>query len=122
MREFSAGKSVDEIIDAGAEVVRFIQSRGLEVRFSSEESFRSEPRDLLRVYQAIDRLHPQRVGLADTVGIATPNQVFEMVSMVRKAVDCDIEFPAHNDTGCAIANAFAALEAGATHSATTVLP
>src|SRR5256884_5023607 len=111
MRAFSHGKTVDEIIESGTEVVRYIQSQGLEVRFSSEDSFRSEPRDLLRVYQAIDRLHPQRVGLADTVGIATPNQVFEMVSMVRKAVDCDIEFHAHNDTGCAIANAFAALEA-----------
>src|SRR6266849_9210400 len=86
MREFSHGKTVDQIIEAGTEVVRYIQSQGLEVRFSSEDSFRSEPRDLLRVYQAIDRLHPQRVGLADTVGIATPNQVFELVSMVRKAV------------------------------------
>src|SRR5207247_3477027 len=121
MRAFSHGKTVDEIIESGTEVVRYIQSQGLEVRFSSEDSFRSEPRDLLRVYQAIDRLHPQRVGLADTVGIATPNQVFEMVSMVRKAVDCDIEFHAHNDTGCAVANALAALEAGATHSDTTVL-
>jgi homocitrate synthase len=121
MREFSHGKTVDQIIEAGTEVVQYIQSQGLEVRFSSEDSFRSEPRDLLRVYQAIDQLHPQRVGLADTVGIATPNQVFEMVSMVRKAVDCDIEFHAHNDTGCAIANAFAALEAGATHIDTTVL-
>ena len=121
MRRFSHGRSVDEIIEAGSEVVRFIQRAGLEVRFSSEDSFRSEPRDLLRVYQAIDRLHPQRVGLADTVGIATPGQVFELVSMVRKAVDCDIEFHAHNDTGCAIANAFAALEAGATHVDTTVL-
>jgi len=121
MRTFSHGKTVDEIIQTGTEVVRFIQAQGLEVRFSSEDSFRSEPRDLLRVYQAIDRLHPQRVGLADTVGIATPSQVFELVSMVRKAVDCDIEFHAHNDTGCAIANAFAALEAGATHIDTTVL-
>src|SRR6267143_709151 len=73
-------------IDTGAEVVRYIPAQGLEVRFSSEDSFRSEPRDLLRVYQAIDRLHPQRVGLADTVGIATPNQVFELVSMVRKGI------------------------------------
>src|SRR3989442_12031028 len=121
MRAFSHGKTVDEIIESGTEVVRYIQSQGLEVRFSSEDSFRSEPRDLLRVYQAIDRLHPQRVGLADTVGIATPNQVFELVSMVRKAVDCDIEFHAHNDTGCAIANAFAALEAGAPHIHTTLL-
>ena len=121
LRAFSHGKSVEQIIEAGTEVVRFIQSQGLEVRFSSEDSFRSDPRDLLRVYQAIDRLHPQRVGLADTVGIATPNQVFEIVSMVRKTVDCDIEFHAHNDAGCAIANAFAALEAGATHIDTTVL-
>ena len=121
MRTFSHGKTVDQIIESGTEVVQYIQAQGLEVRFSSEDSFRSEPRDLLRVYQAIDRLHPQRVGLADTVGVATPNQVFELVSMVRKAVDCDIEFHAHNDTGCAIANAFAALEAGATHIDTTVL-
>jgi HMGL-like len=62
MRTFSHGKTVDEIIETGTEVVRYVQSQGLEVRFSSEDSFRSEPRDLLRVYQAIDRLHPQRVG------------------------------------------------------------
>src|SRR5207248_4994613 len=96
MRTFSHGKTVDQIIEAGTEVVQYIQSQGLEVRFSSEDSFRSEPRDLLRVYQAIDRLHPQRVGLADTVGIATPNQVFEMVSMVREAVDGDIEVHAQH--------------------------
>jgi homocitrate synthase len=121
MRAFSHGKSVDEIIQIGTDVVRFIQAQGLEVRFSSEDSFRSDPEDLLRVYRAIDRLHPQRVGLADTVGIATPNQVFDLVSLVRRNVDCDIEFHAHNDAGCAIANAFAALEAGATHIDTTVL-
>jgi len=121
MRTFSHGKTVDEIIEIGTEVVRFIQEHGLEVRFSSEDSFRSDPDDLLRVYRAIDRLHPQRVGLADTVGIATPRQVQQVVSMVRRNVECDIEFHAHNDTGCAIANAFAALEAGASHIDTTVL-
>src|SRR5260370_39836555 len=50
MREFSHGKSVDQIIEAGTDVVQYIQSQGLEVRFSSQHSFRSEPRDLLRVY------------------------------------------------------------------------
>ena len=33
----------------------------------------------------------------------------------------DIEFHGHNDTGCAIANSFSALEAGATHIDTSVL-
>jgi len=34
---------------------------------------------------------------------------------------CDIETHFHNDTGCAIANAYCALEAGATHVDTSVL-
>jgi pyruvate/oxaloacetate carboxyltransferase len=34
---------------------------------------------------------------------------------LRGVVKCDIECHFHNDTGCAIANALMALEAGATH-------
>lgn len=40
---------------------------------------------------------------------------------MRGVVHCDIETHFHNDTGCAIANAFVALEAGATHVDTSVL-
>ena len=36
-------------------------------------------------------------------------------------VSCDIEFHGHNDTGCAIANSYCALAAGATHVDTSVL-
>jgi pyruvate carboxylase len=36
-------------------------------------------------------------------------------------VSCDIECHFHNDTGCAIANAYVALEAGATHIDTSIL-
>jgi homocitrate synthase len=121
LRPVSHGYSIDEIIEIGSAVVGEIQAAGLEARFSSEDSFRSDPDDLVRIYRAIDRAGPQRVGLADTVGVATPRQVYELVSLVRRNVECDIEFHAHNDTGCAVANALAALEAGATHIDTTVL-
>ncbi len=47
--------------------------------------------------------------------------VFEIVSAVREAVRADIEFHGHDDSGCAIANAYAALRAGATHIDTTIL-
>ena len=40
---------------------------------------------------------------------------------LRGVVSCDIETHFHNDTGCAIANAYCALEAGATHVDTSVL-
>ena len=50
-----------------------------------------------------------------------PRQVYDLVRTLRGVVKCDIETHFHNDTGCAIANAFCALEAGATHVDTSVI-
>jgi homocitrate synthase len=91
------------------------------VRFSSEDSFRSDLVDLLTVYRAVDQIGVNRVGIADTVGVANPRQVYDLVKTLRGVVRCDIEFHGHNDTGCAVANAYCALEAGATHVDTSVL-
>jgi homocitrate synthase len=105
----------------GREVVSFIRDSGLEVRFSTEDSFRSDIEDILEAYAAVDDVGVNRVGIADTVGVATPLQVRDVVSRVKSVVSCDIEFHGHNDSGCAIANAFCALEAGATHVDTSIL-
>ncbi len=121
LRQFSHGKSMEEIIVMAREVVSYIKGQGLEVRFSTEDSFRSNLNDILMAYEAVDQLGVTRVGVADTVGVATPSQVREVVSAIKSRVSCDIEFHGHNDSGCAIANAYTALEAGATHIDTSVL-
>jgi homocitrate synthase len=121
LRQFSHGKDIDAIIESAAEVIAYIKSQGIEVRFSSEDSFRSEEADLIRVYSAVDRMGVNRVGIADTVGVATPRQVYALVHEIRRHVRCDIEFHGHNDAGCAVANAFEALDAGGTHIDTTIL-
>jgi homocitrate synthase len=121
LREFSHGKDIPYIIETAREVVEYIKSQGLEVRFSSEDSFRSDLVDLLTIYRAVDQIGVNRVGIADTVGVANPRQVYDLVKTLRGIVTCDIEFHGHNDTGCAVANAFCALEAGATHVDTSVL-
>ena len=121
LREFSHGKDIPYIIDSALEVIEFIKSQGVEVRFSSEDSFRSNLVDLLTIYRAVDQVGVNRVGIADTVGVAHPMQVYELIRTLRGVVHCDIEFHGHNDTGCAIANAYAALSAGATHIDTSVL-
>jgi homocitrate synthase len=121
LREFSHGKDMNYIIEHATKVIKFIQSKGLEVRFSSEDSFRSNLGDLIQLYTAVDKLGVNRVGIADTVGCADPLQVFDLVSKIRQVVSCDIECHFHNDTGCSIANAYAALKAGATHIDTSVL-
>lgn len=120
----SHGKNIRQIIDLAAEVLQFIRSQAPDIilRFSTEDSFRSRESDLLRVYLAVADLGMvNRLGVADTVGIAMPTQVYAMVHQLVRLTGLDIEFHGHNDSGCAIANAAAALEAGATHIDTTIL-
>ena len=121
LRDFSHGKDIDQIIDLASEVVAYLLSQGVETRFSTEDSLRSDIEDILRVYKSVDALGVHRVGIADTVGIGTPRQIYDLVSGLRAEIAADIEFHGHNDSGCAIANAYAALEAGATHIDTSVL-
>ena len=121
LRRASHGRSLDEVVEIACQVIGHVRSAGREIRFSCEDAFRSDLEEILTVYRAVDACGPDRVGVADTVGVATPREVEEMVVAVRAAVGCDIEFHGHNDTGCAVANALAALEAGATHIDTTVL-
>jgi homocitrate synthase len=131
LREFSHGKDMAYITKTAIEVINFVKSKNIEVRFSSEDSFRSDLVDLLSIYQTVDKIRVNRVGIADTVGCANPRQVYDLVRTLRGVVACDIEVHLHNDTGMgklvslyhfahsfsslAIANAYTALEAGATH-------
>jgi len=123
LREFSHGKDIDFIIKKATEIVKFLQQHNVQIRFSSEDSFRSELKDLLKIYKAVSSLGIDRIGIADTVGCATPYQVEYVIQEVRKVIprQCEIEFHGHNDTGCAIANSYAAIKAGAKYIDVTVL-
>jgi homocitrate synthase len=124
LMQHSHGKNIRQIIDIAGEVMSFIRGQQPDIilRFSTEDTFRSREADLLRVYLAVADLGMvNRLGVADTVGVATPNQVYSMVQQLVRLTGLDIEFHGHNDSGCAIANACAALEAGATHIDATIL-
>ncbi|KFX96096.1 hypothetical protein O988_05480 [Pseudogymnoascus sp. VKM F-3808] len=121
LREHSHGKTMPEITEMALGVISYLLSSGLEVRFSAEDAFRSNQDDLFTLYSMVDKLGVHRVGVADTVGCATPSQVSSFIGRLRSRVKCDIETHFHNDTGCAVANSFSAVEAGATLIDTTVL-
>ncbi|KAK1598651.1 homocitrate synthase mitochondrial precursor [Colletotrichum navitas] len=121
LRQHSHGKDVAQIIKAAIEVIEYVKCRGLEVGFFTEDSFRSNLVDILSVYKAVDTIGVNRVGVADTIGCANPRQVYDLIHTLRDVVSCDIETHFHDDTGCATANAYTALEAGATHIDVTVL-
>lgn len=121
MRQYSHGKSLEQVIETGQTVIEYLKSQGMETRFSTEDTFRSNFADVMTVYRAMDLAGVNRVGVADTVGIADPLRTYNLISNLREVVHCDIEFHGHNDSDCAVANAFCALQAGATHIDTTVL-
>jgi len=123
LRKHSHGKGIDSVIEMAQGVIELALKHDLEVRFSCEDAFRSNVDEIIRVYEAVVDCGAHRVGLADTVGVATPTQVAAVTRRVRAAVgpDVGINFHTHNDTGCCIANAFVALENGATHIDTSIL-
>lgn len=124
LRRCSHGMEIDEIIDHALGVIDYIrgQAPDTEIRFSTEDTFRAPAEDWLRIYRALDATRQvDRFGVADTTGGGDPFSVYDAVRRMRAIVDADIEFHGHNDTDCAVANAYAAVRAGATHIDTSVL-
>ena len=78
-------------------MIQFVKSKGLECRFSSEDSFRSDLVDLLNIYSIVAKVGVDRVGIADTIGCASPRQVYDLVRTLRGVVHCDIETHFHNE-------------------------
>jgi len=114
LRAFSHGRGIEQMLGDAVPLIRLIRSTGRYVRFSAEDAFRSDLVDLLTVFDAVVDAGVQRIGLPDTVGIATPRQVEQLVRLcAERYPQVGIEFHGHNDTGCAIANTVAALEGGA---------
>ena len=97
LRQYSHGKDMTYILKTAIEVIEFVKSKGIEIRFSSEDSFRSDLVDLLSIYQAVDKVGVNRVGIADTVGCANPRQVYDLVRTLRGVVGCDIETHFHDE-------------------------
>lgn len=122
LRMYSHGRRVEQMIAEAVPLIRSIRAAGRYVRFSAEDAFRSDLVDLLTIFDAVVEAGVQRIGLPDTVGIAAPRQVEQLVSLcAERYPQVGIEFHGHNDTGCAIANTVAALEAGADCLDVTVL-
>src|SRR5579864_1035135 len=99
LRAFSHGRHIDRMLAETLPLIQLIRSAGRYVRFSSEDAFRSDLVDLLTVFDAVVNAGVQRIGLPDTVGIATPRQVERLVRLITdRYPGVGIEFHGHNDT------------------------
>ena len=112
--------SREEALKRAVETVEYAKSHGLKIRFTIEDGSRAEPKFLIQVCKAIEEAGVDRISLPDTVGIMRPIGMYNFVKMVRSEVDTPLDAHVHNDIGFALANAFAACDAGVDQIHTTI--
>lgn len=108
-------KDIDQAISLITDCVAYAKSHGLKVRYTPEDTVRSDLAKVIRISQAASEAGADRIGIADTTGHMTPTGMFHFVAQLREAVPTKtaLGVHCHNDLGMAVANSFAAVEAGA---------
>ena len=108
------GVSRDKMLDRIASAMRFADEHGIRAAFFGVDSTRAEPDFYRRVYETAVEAGAKEVAVVDTLGIASPEAVADLVGATRQYVDVPVHFHGHNDFGVATASAVAAVRAGAT--------
>lgn len=119
-REAKLKLSKEQIEEKVSEAISYARDHGLKVRFTPEDATRTELDYLLQICREASEAGADRISIADTVGIMTPNQMYDLVSNIHGKVKAELDVHCHNDLGLAVANSLAGVQAGATVVHTTV--
>jgi len=116
IRQYAEEWDIGFIEKQSVEAIKFASKQGLAVTYVTEDTTRSKPDDLRRLFHSAIAAGARRLCLCDTVGYATPDGAAALVRWVRHEVGPTIglDWHGHNDRGLALANALAAGAAGAT--------
>ncbi len=116
-REFKLRMTPDEIVERAVAGVRRAAGYCDDIEFSPEDACRTEHDFLCRVVEATIDAGATTINIPDTVGYATPQEVFDRIEMLRNRVPnidrAVISTHCHDDLGMATANSLAAIAAGA---------
>ncbi len=109
------GVSRETMLERIAKAMRFADEHGIHAAFFGVDSTRAEPDFYRRVYETAVEAGAREVVVVDTLGIASPEAVAELVGSTLEYVGgAPVHFHGHNDFGLATASAVAAVRAGAT--------
>ncbi len=118
IRLYAEGWDEDLLEKRARTAVRMAKDAGLPCTFVTEDTVRSRPETLRRLFIAAIEEGADGLCLCDTVGHATPNGVFNLVHFAKNLVrgmgtDTRIDWHGHDDRGFGLGNALSAIEAGA---------
>src|SRR4051794_27894278 len=104
----------EKMLDRITSAMQFAAEHGIHAAFFGVDSTRAAPDFYERVYKSAVDAGAKEVVVVDTLGIASPEAVAELVGKMVDWVDVPVHFHGHNDFGLATASAVAAVRAGAT--------
>jgi 2-isopropylmalate synthase len=110
--------SEEENLKLISETVRFLKQHGKEVVYDAEhffDGYRANPAYAMKTLEAAHAAGADVLCLCDTNGGTVTSLLAEIVREVRERFSGVIGIHPHNDSDVAVANALAAVEAGATH-------
>lgn len=118
IRQFAEDWTVDKMLQVSEQAIEFAHKNDVPVMYVTEDTTRSQPETLERLYgMAIDH-GVERLCISDTVGHATPAGAEDVVRFVRAMVEksgkpIGVDWHGHRDRDLGVANAIAAHYAGA---------
>ncbi|GEQ96531.1 hypothetical protein JCM17844_01680 [Iodidimonas gelatinilytica] len=116
-REHKLNMDKATVLARAVEAVRMARSFVDDVEFSAEDALRTEPDFLIEVFSAVIEAGARTINIPDTVGYATPEDIYRLFSdlrlKVKGAENVVLSAHCHDDLGLAVANSLAAVRAGA---------
>jgi len=107
------GVSREQMLDRIRRAVAFAAERGVTVAYFGVDGTRADPGFFDAAYDAAVEAGAREVVVVDTLGIAAPEAVAELVGRTRERLGVPVHFHGHDDFGVATAAALAAVRAGA---------
>jgi 2-isopropylmalate synthase len=111
--------NVDHLERTTENAVNFVVSHGLPSMYVTEDTIRTDPETVQRLYSTAIRSGARAIVLCDTVGHSTPEGAYNLVKFVVDKVvkptgeKIRVDWHGHRDRGLAIANSLAAIAGGA---------
>jgi isopropylmalate/homocitrate/citramalate synthase len=111
--------TVDHLERTTEKAVKLAVSLGLPSMYVTEDTIRTDPETVKRLYTTAIRSGARAIVLCDTVGHATPEGAYNLVRFAIEEVvkpggeNIRVDWHGHCDRGLAIANSLAAVAAGA---------
>ena len=116
--ELALKTTLDENLEMIRSSIKFLRAGGQRVFLDAEhffDGYRSNKAYALEVVRVAAESGADVIALCDTNGGMLPTELTDVVHEVLHGSSARLGIHCHNDTGCAIANSLAAIEAGVTH-------